>query len=174
MKKIFYLLPALMSVALLAGCAVPLAVAGGMYATKPSEPSPADTASQIPQHESWCYSSLGNSVECFSEPQDTPPGRLINVEPQSRYPLTAAAYRQVVEQNRLASLPKEAATAVPSAAATPVQPAEVTPLPPKAAPKASSAPKAATTHKAKKHKKKRKQSAKPNQPAVLPYAPIPN
>ena len=71
-----------------------------MYATKPSSPDPADTASQIPEHETWCYQTLADS-DCYSHIQDTQPDRLINVDPQNRYPLTRRAYHEaVVEANK--------------------------------------------------------------------------
>ncbi len=56
---------------------------------------PADTASQIPQHESWCYATLG-APECYSLPQKhSPASQLINVDPQNRYPLTYPAYNDM-------------------------------------------------------------------------------
>lgn len=72
--------------------------AEGIIATKPDQPPPADLASQIPQHESWCYETMGYP-ECFSHPQKDANNRLINVEPQNRYPVTARAYYQDVVES---------------------------------------------------------------------------
>ncbi|MDX2028402.1 MAG: hypothetical protein SFW62_07180 [Alphaproteobacteria bacterium] len=72
----------------------------GIWGTKPGEEPPADTESQIAQHESWCYSTMGYS-ECYPHPQDVNPNRLINVDPANRYPLTPLAYREaMVESSR--------------------------------------------------------------------------
>lgn len=71
------------------------AAAVGSYLTKPGEPPPANTVDQIAQHDSWCYKTMGYA-ECYSQPQDVEPNRLINVEPQSKYPLTPRAYHEAV------------------------------------------------------------------------------
>ena len=147
-----------------------------MYATSPSDPPPSDTADQISPHESWCYKTMGEEVECFSEPQDTPPGRLLNVDPPNRYPLTARAYAEVVEQNRLANAPKEAVKDISdqgSVATPPVQPAVITPMPPQAAPQVTT-PQPPATSKVKKHKKKHKKTVKPTPPAAPATPPISN
>lgn len=97
-KTLPFILAALAMLAM-AGCsgtAVGLgASAVGIVATRPDEGPPADLASQIPQHESWCYRTAGFS-ECYAYPQKDANGRLINVDPQNRYPLTARAYHEAV------------------------------------------------------------------------------
>jgi hypothetical protein len=69
--------------------------AAGIYATSPSKPPPPDIADQIPPHESWCYSTMGDT-QCFAHAQNVPPERLVNVDPQSSYPVDLAAYRQAL------------------------------------------------------------------------------
>ena len=59
----------------------------------------ADTADQIAQHDSWCYETLGYA-ECYAHPQNTEPNRLINVDPQNKYPLTAQKYWEVVYEDK--------------------------------------------------------------------------
>ena len=85
---------------LLGACTGPVimgADAIAIIATKPSSPPPADTQDQIPEHESWCYSTMGDP-QCYPRAQNVPADRLINVEPQNRYPLDSAAYRQAVNE----------------------------------------------------------------------------
>jgi hypothetical protein len=181
MKRISQFLfigPALL---VLAGCeaatGVPIGLiadeATGIYLTKPSEPPPADTANSIAPHESWCYSTMGMNVECYPQPQDTPPGRLVNVDPPNRYPLTPKAYAEDLTQSQLAAIPKPIAKSVgdQGAAPLPVQSVAMTPLPLTAAPKAKPAPKAASPGKTKKHKKKHK---KPGKITKSPPAPVAN
>jgi hypothetical protein len=67
----------------------------GIYVTKPSSGEPADLDAQIPQHQTWCYSTMGEA-QCFAHPQNVPPDRLINVDPPSAYPVDVAAYRQAL------------------------------------------------------------------------------
>ena len=104
-KTLPFILFALAMLAL-AGCAVgPFALNGtevaaggavaGIYGTRPDALPPADTKDQIAPHESWCYETLGYS-ECYASPQDVPPGRLINVDPPNRYPLTNYNYNQAL------------------------------------------------------------------------------
>lgn len=69
------------------------------YATKPDSLPPADTEHQIPAHESWCYRTMGE-VQCYAKAQDVHPERLINVEPQNRYPLTPKDYQDEVAGRR--------------------------------------------------------------------------
>lgn len=79
-----------------------VAIAGaatGIWYTRDRKQPPADTASQIPAHESWCYKTLAEP-ECFPAPQDVPPSRLINVDPQNRYPLTRRGYYQALVENQ--------------------------------------------------------------------------
>jgi hypothetical protein len=86
----------------LAGCGTIPYLGGevaGMYATKPDDLPPADTADQIAEHESWCYETLGYA-ECYSSPQETPPNRLINVDPENRYPLNVRAYNEDLAQTK--------------------------------------------------------------------------
>jgi hypothetical protein len=85
---------------MLAGCAQAPVLGLGLatsYLTKPDTPAAADTANQIPEHESWCYRTMG-FVECYSQPQDVPATRLVNVDPANRYPLTARSYNEAVMQ----------------------------------------------------------------------------
>jgi len=81
------------------GAAVSAGAAAGIYATKPGDLPPADTAHQIPPHENWCYTTMGDS-QCYSHPQNTAPDRLINVDPQNRYPLTPRDYHEVVVEDQ--------------------------------------------------------------------------
>ena len=87
-----------------------------MWITSPSDPPEADTESQIKEHEVWCYRTMGD-VQCYTEAQNVDPGRLINVEPQNRYPLTAQAYRNELARKNapspmIASGPPETLTNV--------------------------------------------------------------
>jgi len=94
MRSAAVLLSALGAFAL-GGCTGPVimgADAAMIVATRPLSPPPADTQSQIPEHETWCYTTLGDT-QCYTKAQEVPPDRLVNVEPQNRYPLTPAAYR---------------------------------------------------------------------------------
>jgi len=101
-KTLPFILFALAALAL-AGCngtTVALgAAAAGIWETKPDPLPPADLASQIPQHESWCYETMGQP-ECFSHPQKDANNRLINVDPENRYPLTARAYHEAVVEDQ--------------------------------------------------------------------------
>lgn len=87
----------------LSGCSGPAmlgtGMAAGIWATKPATPPPADTASQIAEHESWCYATIADPM-CYDHPQDVPPGRLITVEPMNRIPLTARAYHDAVVEDQ--------------------------------------------------------------------------
>ena len=67
----------------------------GIVETRPDEQPPADTADQIAPHESWCYETLGYP-ECFPRAQNVDANRLINVDPENRYPLTPQAYKDAV------------------------------------------------------------------------------
>ena len=89
----------MLSLAACGGAEIGLGTAAGMYITKPSEGDPPDTADQIPTHEVWCYQTLAEP-QCYSYPQDVEPDRLINVDPQSRYPLTRRAYHEVVVEDQ--------------------------------------------------------------------------
>lgn len=89
----------------LAGCTGPVIMgtdAAITVATRPGSPPPADTASQIPAHESWCYTTMGDP-QCYTQAQDVWPDRLINVDPQNRYPLDPTAYRQTVAAQKMAA-----------------------------------------------------------------------
>jgi hypothetical protein len=161
MKKIHLALPVTMALLLLAGCGAPVGLAGSstglMWITKPSEPPSADTAGQMAEHESWCYRTLG-TIECYAEPQDVPPSRLINVDPPNRYPLTRRAYAETLTQSRLDAAPK---VFTPDAASNPApepQPVQIAPPQQQAAPAAVCKPDTPPKHKAKpaKHKKKKK------------------
>lgn len=79
-----------------------VAIAGaatGIWYTRDRKLPPADTDSQIPAHESWCYKTLAEP-ECYPYPQDVPPSRLINVDPQNKYPLTRRGYYQALAGNQ--------------------------------------------------------------------------
>jgi hypothetical protein len=117
---------------------------------------------------------MGKEVECFDQPQETPPGRLVNVDPPNRYPLNRKAYAATLAESQAAEVRKEAAakkiadqdmTEQGSAASLGVEPAQMTPIPPmQLTPKATHAPKPAAKSKAKKHKHKKK-VAKPKSAA---------
>lgn len=111
--------------------------AAGMYLTKPATPPPADTADQIPQHESWCYQTMGEA-QCFAHAQDVPPDRLINVDPQSRYPVDLAAYHQVLVAPPSSTVVVQTTTVEPVA----MEPAAV--IQPAAVPYAPAAPEVQT------------------------------
>ena len=98
MKTLPFILLALAALALASCNATTLtsvASTAGIWLTKPGAPPPADTKDQIAQHESWCYETLAEPV-CYAHPQDVDPNRLINVDPESRYPLTAQEYTETV------------------------------------------------------------------------------
>lgn len=82
----------------LGGCTGPV-IAGSsaamIVATKPSPPPPADAAQRIQTKETWCYSTSG-APQCYPSIQDVPPGRLINVDPQNRYPVDMQTYRDAL------------------------------------------------------------------------------
>ncbi len=102
MKNLPFILLALAALALASCNGTTVMSAGstlGIWLTKPGEPPPADTADQIAQHESWCYETLG-FPECFPTAQNVEPNRLINVDPQNRYPLTRHDYWDVVYNNK--------------------------------------------------------------------------
>lgn len=90
-----------MALLALGGCTLPqvAGTAAVVYATKPGALPPANTQDQIPEHETWCYTTMGDPV-CYSKAQNVQPNRLVNVEPQNRYPLTADAYRDEIEGKR--------------------------------------------------------------------------
>jgi hypothetical protein len=118
MKQSFISL-ALIAVAL-CGCTGPVIIGSGAAAivlSRPDSGGPADTKDQIPEHESWCYQTMADS-QCFAHPQDVPPGRLINVDPPSRYPVDLSAYHQA-----LIGTPPAAAAA--TAAPVPLPPPDV-------------------------------------------------
>jgi hypothetical protein len=98
MKTFPFILLALAALAL-AGCnattVTSVASTAGIWLTKPGTPPPADTEHQIKEHESWCYETMGYA-ECYPQPQDVDPNRLINVDPQNLYPLTPRDYEEAV------------------------------------------------------------------------------
>jgi hypothetical protein len=98
MKNLPFILMALAALALSA-CSPATAYSAGTSAaiwyTKPDKPGPADTEHQIVAHEDWCYETMGYP-ECYPRVQRVEPDRLINVEPQNRYPLTAGQYWETV------------------------------------------------------------------------------
>ncbi|MDR3448357.1 MAG: hypothetical protein P4M15_01170 [Alphaproteobacteria bacterium] len=169
------------------GCAV-LALAGctqlgaevgtgaAMYLTKPSAPPPADTADQIPEHESWCYSTMGQP-ECFAHPQDVPPERLINVDPANRYPVDLEAYRALIAKKVVAQ-PETVVTVAPPPLPPPViaKPLAKTPAAGKKAHhgkgKHVAAPHAHAKHKAGNHKAARKKTATSGVTIPLSTGPI--
>ncbi len=94
LKTLPYVLLA-MAMLLLANCTpmteLGVGSAGVAWMTAPLPPDKADLADQIPSHEDWCYSTLGDA-ECYAYPQNTAPSRLVNVDPENRYPLTNQEY----------------------------------------------------------------------------------
>ncbi len=169
-------------VLLLSGCGAPIGLAaweaGGIYETRPDDLPPADTATQMGQHESWCYHTLG-TIECYDAPQDTPPGRLVNVDPPNRYPLNRKAYAESLEQNQQAEAARDAAKIKAQQAAmapvssqpelTPaIPPMEMTPIPPQSLKDIPPPPKSKMKPKTKKHKKKKAAKAKPVTPEKIP------
>jgi len=102
MKNFPFVLLALAALSL-AGCngttVYAAAATAGIIGTKPDKPPPADLADQIPQHQSWCYETMGYA-ECYTTAQNTEPDRLINVDPANKYPLTARDYWDVVYSNK--------------------------------------------------------------------------
>ncbi len=60
---------------------------------------PVSSVNRIQPHESWCYSTLGE-IDCYTQPQRVPPGRLVNVDPQSRLPLTPQDHAEAVAQGQ--------------------------------------------------------------------------
>ena len=91
LKTLPFILLALAALAL-AGC-MPLFNKPGQQGTVMSKEDP------LPEHQSWCYQTLG-AIDCYAHPQNFPPGRLVNVSPQSRYPLTAEEYGKTVSQGQ--------------------------------------------------------------------------
>ena len=88
----------------LVGCTPPdLAVGAGaavmMYATRSDDN--ATTATKSASGEVWCYRTLGYP-ECYPTPQNVVPERLINVEPQSKYPSSYEAYNKLIEKEKAA------------------------------------------------------------------------
>ncbi|MDR3423859.1 MAG: hypothetical protein P4M13_02100 [Alphaproteobacteria bacterium] len=109
----------------LGGCTGPIIEGSSavmMAITSPSSPPPADTKDQIPQHESWCYSTMGDS-QCYAHAQNVPPDRLINVDPQNLYPVDLPAYRNALNAANAAALPPPA-----TEAPAPLIPVETTPV----------------------------------------------
>ena len=90
-----------LGLAALGGCTVPqiAGTAAVVYATRPDSLPPADTKSQIPEHETWCYTTMAET-QCFTKAQPVSPTRLVNVEPQNRYPLTPEDYRDELAGKR--------------------------------------------------------------------------
>jgi hypothetical protein len=88
-KNVCFALTLILAAGALSGCAGPI-----------WRSSTANAAAQkMPAHESWCYSTLGYT-ECYPHPLAETPGRLVNVDPPSRYPLTPEAYNKAVAQSR--------------------------------------------------------------------------
>lgn len=90
------------SLVVLCGCTGPIiagTTAAVMFATKPEKLPPADVAGQIPDHESWCYRTMAD-VQCYPSIQDVPPSRLVNVDPQSKYPVDLQAYNAALEAKK--------------------------------------------------------------------------
>lgn len=195
MKKNLPLLPVLSSLLLLAACGAPIGLgawtAGTAYVTKPGNLPPADVDNQMPPHESWCYQTLGKQVECYSEPQDTVAGRLVNVDPANRYPLNKKAYDDALAKSRMPPKPPEAEAVDKSAedtknpdAANPqpdqnmtapvLQPVEVKPMPIPLTPEVANAAKPAPKAKPLKHHKKKAKKAATTKPASkAPQTPLP-
>ncbi|MDD3370395.1 MAG: hypothetical protein PHE27_01075 [Alphaproteobacteria bacterium] len=91
-------LVSILGVLALCGCTEQVMVASSaasIYLSRPEQPGPADTRSQIPPHEVWCYRTMAD-VDCYANPQDVHASRLVNVQPQNYYPLTPQAYEAEV------------------------------------------------------------------------------
>lgn len=50
-------------------------------------------------HESWCYQTLG-AVECHPRPVSGSAGRLVNVDPPSRYPMSEEDHERIAAESR--------------------------------------------------------------------------
>ena len=70
----------------LGGCMLPAS-------WNPMRPKVISTENQFQPHETWCYQTLAE-IDCYPSPQNFPPDRLVNVYPQSRYPMTPEDYRK--------------------------------------------------------------------------------
>ncbi len=131
-----------------------------IYTTKPNEPPPADPNLQVPPHESWCYSTMGDT-ECYSKPQDVPPSRLVMVDPPSHYPIDLPSYEERLHPaaTHYASEPPVLISQSPAAANEVVQQ--------KLQPVIVPAPQPVVKPVAKKkHKKKHKKAAVTTAPAI--------
>jgi len=98
----------------LSGCTGPIIMgtdAVVTVVTRPGAGPDADTGSQIPEHENWCYATMGET-ECFTHAQDVPPERLVNVDPQNRYPVTLQSYRDEIAGKHAAVPPEGTAEPV--------------------------------------------------------------
>jgi hypothetical protein len=94
MKTLPFILLALASLMLAACSGTTVGAAAAYYGithTRPDEGPPADVEDQTAPHESWCYETMGYA-ECYAHPKIGADNRLINVDPQNRYPLTHADY----------------------------------------------------------------------------------
>lgn len=65
---------------------------------KPPPPSMVGTDG-MPLHQSWCYQTLAE-IECYTEPQDVPPGRLVGVNPPIITPLSRSEYAKTLAESR--------------------------------------------------------------------------
>jgi hypothetical protein len=74
--------------------------------------------------ESWCYETLGQ-IDCYPQPQDVPPGRLVNVQPGDQRPLTRSEYRGALTPDAAPTVP-----VVMEPVAEPLMTAPKKPLPP--------------------------------------------
>lgn len=61
----------------------------------PWKEQPSLAASRAPEHESWCYKTLGDA-DCYARPQNTAADRLVGVDPPSRQPLNAREHGKAV------------------------------------------------------------------------------
>jgi hypothetical protein len=121
MKNI--VLPLALGALALSGCTQQVVVAesaASIFLTRPSTPPPADTQSQIAEHESWCYKTMA-TTECYTKAQDVAPTRLVNVDPQNVYPLTPQAYHDEVAGIRPAGPATGKPMALNSSAADPAE-----------------------------------------------------
>lgn len=96
----------LFAIFVLSGCTGPVIVGGSaamIVATNRGSGGAADTEHQIPEHQSWCYNTLGY-VECYAHPQkDIAYERLVNVDPQNLYPVDLQAYQAALDKDKAAS-----------------------------------------------------------------------
>jgi hypothetical protein len=61
--------------------------------------NPPSTENVLQPHESWCYQTMAD-IQCYARPQEGLEEALVNVDPQSRRPMTPEEYNKAVGQSR--------------------------------------------------------------------------